>query len=101
MKDIMAQRDGVALSLECGHPNVQPGETCPLCGKNLLLEAINIASSAYEAAPDSMYVGVPGVGCVHLSKGKQPMLIVDEEHCRELTEEELKMTDKFFEGKDQ
>jgi hypothetical protein len=33
MKDRMTQGDAVSISMECGHPNVQPNETCPLCGK--------------------------------------------------------------------
>jgi predicted NBD/HSP70 family sugar kinase len=33
MQDGMKQHDDLAMSLECGHPNVQPNETCPLCGK--------------------------------------------------------------------
>ena len=32
MKDILKQGDGVDVGLQCGHPNVQRGETCSLCG---------------------------------------------------------------------
>lgn len=33
--DSMQQTDGVEVKVECGHPHVKPGETCPLCGKTL------------------------------------------------------------------
>jgi len=33
MQDGMKQGDGMSLSMSCGHPNVQPNEQCPLCGK--------------------------------------------------------------------
>lgn len=32
MQDAMRQGDGVGVGLQCGHPNVQPGKVCPLCG---------------------------------------------------------------------
>ncbi len=31
--DRMGLGDTVGLSLECGHPNHQPEETCSICGK--------------------------------------------------------------------
>jgi len=31
--DAMKMSDGVTTKLECGHPNVNPGETCSLCGQ--------------------------------------------------------------------
>lgn len=40
-KDTMQQKDGVQIGLACGHPNVKPGETCPLCGKTLVQEKPN------------------------------------------------------------
>ena len=41
MQDGMRQRDDLAVALGCGHPNVQPGEKCPLCGHTLQAEEKN------------------------------------------------------------
>lgn len=39
MQDAMKQTDGIAVSMECGHPGVKAGEVCQLCGKTLQPEA--------------------------------------------------------------
>lgn len=36
MQDQIRMGDGVAVKMECGHPNVKRYEKCPLCGKTLL-----------------------------------------------------------------
>jgi hypothetical protein len=33
MNDGMQQRDGAEVSLQCGHPGVEPGQVCNLCGQ--------------------------------------------------------------------
>lgn len=35
MQDKMQQREGVAIRLECGHPNKHAGELCELCGETV------------------------------------------------------------------
>jgi hypothetical protein len=35
VREVLTQKDGVALGLACGHPHIQAGERCPLCGTDL------------------------------------------------------------------
>lgn len=51
MQDKMKMGDGFTIGLECGHPNVQPGEVCPLCGK-ATREQIEIAASEVGAVEE-------------------------------------------------
>jgi hypothetical protein len=47
----MDMGDGFQMGLECGHPNVAPGEQCPLCGVRTK-EQIEIAANDVGAVED-------------------------------------------------
>jgi len=58
-----------------------------------------IGRQDYEVQPSAMWISVPDVGCMFLSKGKPILVMVDDKWYREATEDEITKLDKLMSGK--
>lgn len=52
--DTMRMGDAFGMKLECGHPDIEPGKVCPLCGKSVPAGDLKIEYNAGAAEPEKV-----------------------------------------------